>query len=345
MAAENHITLTVVVAGAPQTVTVNAHQMVAELMRKALHAAGIDGSDLAGWSLRSAAGGEAISPQVRIAEAGISAGATLFLDRDAGGGGEIAILASGEQGEAPPPVLVDPSLSEAKLARQLSDWEANRSVYEERGWLLLGHEELRVEVGFTARLPVGQFQDLVAVPLAARIGFENYDLWPPSVKLIDPLTRRWLQLPRVAALDFGNLDATGVPTNLFVGGHPQTGHVFFCVPGVREYHNHPEHSGEDWLLYRGEGFGTLVQICELLWRTVARTVTGLNFIAQRLAVGQVNSLNQAIELRQENVDELTAQAQAQVSQVFGQVPGELQSQLPAEIQAQLQDVLGQAKGG
>ena len=177
------------------------------------------------------------------------------------------------------------------------------------------------------------------MPLAVRFGFENYDLWPPSVALIDPITRRWLQIPRLAALDYTNQDAASAPANLFVGGHPATGHVFFCVPGVREYHTHPEHTGDDWLLHRCEGLGTLGQLCDLLWRLAVRPVTGLNFIAQRLAVGQLNSINQAIELRQENVDQLAAEAQAQMSQVFGQVPDELQAQLPAEIQAQRQDVI------
>jgi hypothetical protein len=276
MAAENKITLTVVVSGAPQSVTVNGHQKVAELMRKALHAAGIQNSDLTGWSLRFASGGEAISPEERIAEAGINVSATLFLDRDAGGGGEVAVPPADE---LTPPVLVDPAVSTAKLERALADWKANRSIYEERGWLLLGQEGLRVEVAFTVRLPIGPFQDLVAVPLAVRFGFENYDLWPPSVALIDPIGRRWLQISRLAALDFASQDGAGVPANLFVGGHPATGHVFFCVPGVREYHTHPEHTGDDWLLHRGEGLGTLGQICDLLWRLAIRPVTGLNFIA------------------------------------------------------------------
>jgi hypothetical protein len=341
---ENNVTLTVVVSGAPQSVRINLHQKVADLMREALREAGVGHGDLAGWSLRFASGGDAISPDARIAESGISAGETLFLDRDAGGGGQIAgqiaIPVPGEEDTpTPPPKLVDHSVSMVKLDRQLAHWEMSRTSYEERGWILLGREDLSVDVAFTARLPIGPFQDLVTVPLAVRIGFENYDLWAPSVKIIDPLTRRWLQIPRLAALDFTTKDATGTPANFFVNGHPRTGHVFLCVPGVREYHDHPEHSGDDWLRYRGDGYGTLASICELLWRSAARTVTGLNFTAQRLAVGQMNSLNQSIELRQEDVDQLLAQAQAQFSEIFAQVPGELQAQLPAELHDQLQGVV------
>ncbi|MFL5833350.1 MAG: putative metal-binding protein [Solirubrobacterales bacterium] len=336
MAAESNIALTVVVSGAPQHITINVHEKVAQLMRKALHQAGIDNSDLAGWNLRFAAGGDPIAPEARIGEAGIGAGATLFLSRDEGGGGEIAVPGPDID---PPPVLVDPTISTAKLARELEQWSENSATYQERGWLLLDHDELHVEVAFSVPLPVGPFQDLVSIPLAVRFGFENYDVWPPSVRLIDPISRRWLQVPRVAALDFTRTGEAGAPANLFIVAHPETGHVFFCKPGVREYHSHPEHSGDDWLLYRGEGFGTLAQLCDSLWRLAVRNVTGLNFISQRLAMGQLNSLNHAIELRQENVDQLTAEAQAQMSQVMGHVPPVVQNQLPPEIQAQIENAL------
>jgi hypothetical protein len=26
-----------------------------------------------------------------------------------------------------------------------------------------------------------------------------------------------------------------------------------CLPGIREYHNHPAHTGDPWLLHRGNG--------------------------------------------------------------------------------------------
>jgi hypothetical protein len=345
MTAETNIALTVVVSGAPQGLKINAHQKVAELMRKALHQAKIPGGDLAGWSLRFAEGGEAISPEARVAEAGVSAGATLFLDRDEGGGGEAVASAPVEQEEPAQPLLVDPEISARKLAREMEHWEENRPVYEQRGWLLLGHGDLFVDVAFTARLPIGPVPDLVAIPLAVRFGFDNYDVWAPSVRVIDPITRRWLEVPRVAALDFSNPDPAGLPLNLFVLGHPKTGRVFLCRRGVREYHNHPEHSGDDWLLYRAQGYGTLAALCDLLWRRAVRTVTGLNFIAQRISIGDGGALNQAVEIRQENAEELEVQARGQMPQVIGQVPLEIQEQLPPQIQAELQGFFNQADNG
>jgi hypothetical protein len=32
---------------------------------------------------------------------------------------------------------------------------------------------------------------------------------------------------------------------------------FLCLPGVREYHEHPAHSNDPWLGYRNSGEGTL----------------------------------------------------------------------------------------
>ena len=325
MAAESKITLTVVVSGTPHQVAINAHQKVSELMRKALQEARIHDVDLANWTLRFETG-QTISPAERIAEAGISASQTLFLDPAEGGGGEV-----GDADEPASPVLVDPVISAEKLKRQLDDWEANLEIYEGRGWAILGRGELHVDVSFSARLPVTPFSDLVATPLAVRIDFHNYDVWAPSVRIIDPITRRWLEYPRLRAPDFENAEG-GVPTDVFVNGHPETGHVFYCKPGVREYHTHPEHSGDDWLLYRGRGYGTLGQICESLWRLTTRTVTGLNVIAQRVELGGgTSSANQTIEIRQENIDELRAQFEPQGP---GGIPAEIQDQLRALLENQ-----------
>ena len=83
-------------------------------------------------------------------------------------------------------MLVDPTISSAKLDRQLDDWENNAELYRERGWILLDRDGLHVDVAFTARLPIGPVANLVAIPLAIRFCFENFDIWAPSVRVIDP---------------------------------------------------------------------------------------------------------------------------------------------------------------
>jgi hypothetical protein len=331
LAEAKKITVTVVVSGAPQEIAIGHNQAVERLIKEALKAAGIKHPNLAEWKLRSAAGGAVIDPEQKLEAAGIAAGATLFLDPDEGGGGQVAVVAPALPPEPPaPPVLVDPAVSLAKLGRQLADWEANREAYRERGWVLLGRDGLQVDVGFCARLPITAANDLVAIPLAVRFNFSNYDVWAPSVRVIDPITRRWMVEPRVQAIDFAaGPDPSGVYLNLFVGAHPETKRVFFCKRGVREYHSHPEHSGDDWLLYRGQGHGTLGGLCELLWRLSARTVSGLNTATERFRVGEGTvALNQVLELRQQDADELAAQAQQMIA--GPQLPPELLAQLAAQ---------------
>lgn len=39
---------------------------------------------------------------------------------------------------------------------------------------------------------------------------------------------------------------------------------FLCLAGVREYHEHPAHSGDVWELHRTEGAGRLVRLLEIV---------------------------------------------------------------------------------
>jgi Predicted metal binding domain/Protein of Unknown function (DUF2604) len=340
MAGPHKITITVVVSGARVDVTANVHQKVAHLIHEALKEAGIPHPKVEDWTLRFADGGGAIDPDLKIEKAGITDGATLFLDPDEGGGGEAAVTFNPAQTEPPPPpLLVDPAVSAAKLERQLADWAANSEVYRTRGWYLLGHEDLEVDIAFTARLPIAPGNDLVVIPLAIKLGFHNYDVWPPSLRVIDPISRRWLELPRVRAIDFDATDDAGAPLDLFINHHPDTGHVFLCKPGTREYHTHFEHSGDDWLLYRDQGFGTIGRLSDLLWRTAVCTIAGLNFGAQRPPFGEaiegiVPGLG--IEIRQEKPQDPAPQQMGQPIPIQ-QLPQEMLAQLPPQIQALVSD--------
>ena len=336
MAGPDKITLTVVVSGARLSLTEGTDQKVAHLIRQALKEAGIPHPKVEDWTLRFADGGAAIDPDLHIKEAGITDGATLFLDPDEGGGGEVAVTLGSAQAEPqPPPVLVDPNVSAKKLQRQIDDWQANADVYRERGWQLLDRDGLDVDIAFTARLPVGPANNLVVIPLAIRLGFHNFDIWPPSLRVIDPLTRRSLELPRVRAIDFND---AGAPLDLFIDRHPDTGRVFLCKPGTLEYHTHFEHSGDDWLLYRDQGFGTIGRLCDLLWRTAVRTIAGVNFVARRASPAELAQTNMAIEIRQENPAANPEQVPAQIP--LDQLPPQMLAQFPPQIQALISGAQG-----
>jgi hypothetical protein len=63
---------------------------------------------------------------------------------------------------------------------------------------------------------------------------------------------------------------------------------FLCLPGTREYHDHPGHSGDAWELHRPAGAGRLVRILEIIDTYGVRPISGYNVAL----VPQVNGLAQ-----------------------------------------------------
>jgi hypothetical protein len=194
------------------------------------------------------------------------------------------------------PILVPPEISQAKLDRELAQWHANSEAYRRRGWLLLSAVGLQVEVAFLANVPIG-VNALSVVTVATRFNYDNYDLWPPSLTFVDPRTGE-AATPVVGAIEVLGTEARNA---LLV--HPMTGQPFLCVPGVREYHSHPQHTGDDWLLHRGHGAGRLAVVCDTIWRRMVRNVLGLQVSVQFLpgARSQVNAV-----LAQGDIDALSA---------------------------------------
>lgn len=173
-------------------------------------------------------------------------------------------------------IVVDPEVTRLKLERELELWRENEDTYRRRGWVLLGRHELEVDIGFLGRLPVGA-QQIPAMTACVRIDFTNFDLWPPSVEFIEPLTGEHAP-PPVQAL----VETDEGPRDLVVHSHPDTDRPFFCVPGIRQYHEHPQHSGDSWLLHRGSGEGSLATICDRIWRAMARNLLGIHVELQTL---------------------------------------------------------------
>jgi hypothetical protein len=169
------------------------------------------------------------------------------------------------------------AVSRAKLAAELADWEANAAIYTRRGWLLLDRGPLHVEVAFLATVPLVGVYSIPVITACVRLDYCNYDLWPPSLTFIDPRTREPAN-PAVRAPAVGPAGAR----DALVDGHPDTGRPFLCLPGIREYHNHPQHTGDDWLLHRSTGAGRLAVICERIWQRMARNVVGLRVAVQAL---------------------------------------------------------------
>src|SRR5205807_9877716 len=119
--------------------------------------------------------------------------------------------------------------------------------------------------------------------------YTNYDASPPSVRLVDPFTRipylhkelptqlnRRVQGPPVALPEGfpGNVQLMGAQA--LMGAHKPDDVPFLCLAGVREYHEHPAHSGDTWELHRAGGAGKLVRILEIISRYGVEPVRGFS---------------------------------------------------------------------
>jgi hypothetical protein len=173
--------------------------------------------------------------------------------------------------------LVDLRVTRRKFERELAHWRAH-APHQERGWLLLDCDPQvpSVEIAFLAPIAISS-GFLPAAACAIRLTYENYDLWPPSLTFIDALTRQ-PTMPHVRAYQPGPQG----PRDAVVNGHPHTGLPFLCLRGIREYHWHPQHSGDDWLLYRSVGEGTMTTICDRVWQFMVQNIVGLNVVIQAL---------------------------------------------------------------
>jgi hypothetical protein len=88
---------------------------------------------------------------------------------------------------------------------------------------------------------------LSARAVGLRMSLEDYDIRPPSISLHDAVS--WEPLA-FAAIPEALHDDVGQAYKVVHDKHPLTDRPFVCMRGVREYHEHPQHTGDDWMLYR-----------------------------------------------------------------------------------------------
>ncbi|HZF93888.1 MAG TPA: putative metal-binding protein [Allosphingosinicella sp.] len=173
--------------------------------------------------------------------------------------------------------VVDPKVSKAKFDREVDQFRRLGAMHLQRGWWLMSAEFPVVEIGFVTpgmRPP--------ALILCARIDFTNYDLWAPSVQFVDPFTKQALGLDAIVA-PFLRLGPDG-PQRI-LQGHPGRP-AFLCLPGTREYHDHPAHSGDSWLLRRGQGEGGLLFVADKISTYGSEPIRGWH-VEMRPAIEQV----------------------------------------------------------
>lgn len=144
---------------------------------------------------------------------------------------------------------------------------------------------------------------LPTVVTTIKLDYSDYDFEPPSLTFIDLLSGQ-PTMPHTRAI----LATEEGPRDVLINRHPLTGLPFLCFPGIREYHTHPQHSGDRWELHRQQGGGSLTTICDRVWRTMARNVLGLQAVVTVLRADAPSQLD--LHVAQGDVDALEAQVSA-----------------------------------
>ncbi len=171
--------------------------------------------------------------------------------------------------------FVDPRVSRAKFDREITEYHDLESDYRRRGWLLVRAEYPSVLVVLAAPQLAPP-----AVVTGVEFDYSNYDLQPPSVRLVDPFTGKPYKAKELPTHLKRSVEASGPPVpglQLPLGvqarliaqqplmqwyGPEDT--PFLCLAGVREYHEHPGHSGDAWELHRRTGAGRFVRLLETI---------------------------------------------------------------------------------
>jgi len=181
---------------------------------------------------------------------------------------------------------LDPEVSRLKFESEVGRLAEQRVALEARGIFLLGTPTFPiVELMFVPRTPlkvafqppqtgtivlppgsialaVAEVPSLAARAFKAHFELTDYDLRAPSLEFKDPWTDEPLSFNTMfRAVEY---EKERKAHTVLLDNHPLTHKPFLCIRGIREYHEHPQHSGDDWLLYRGQ-MGVFSAVMSL-WR-------------------------------------------------------------------------------
>ena len=201
--------------------------------------------------------------------------------------------------------FVEPKVSRRKFEREIREYRRNEDEYIKRGWLL-------VEASFPCVLVVLCATKVKppAVITGVSFDFTNYDTLPPSVRLVNPFTgdpyksselptflKRQVVGPPVDGFQLppGIVPPGGIPLRVItqqalMQSYGPDDIPFLCVAGVREYHEHPAHSGDAWELHRASGAGRLIRLLEVIDTYGVRPISGYNVELVPRVVGFIQSV-------------------------------------------------------
>jgi hypothetical protein len=171
--------------------------------------------------------------------------------------------------------FVDPQVSRAKFDREIAEYHDLGSDYRRRGWLLV-----RAEFPWILVVLAAPQLKPPAIVTGVAFDYTNYDMRPPSVRLVDPFTGNPYKAKELPTHLKRSVESAGPPMPglqlplgaeaRFVAQQPlmqwygPDDTPFLCIAGVREYHDHPGHSGDAWELHRRSGAGRFVRLLETI---------------------------------------------------------------------------------
>jgi len=170
--------------------------------------------------------------------------------------------------------FVDPAVSRKKFNREIREFRAHADDYRRRGWFLV-HAKFPVALVILA---TGKTQP-VSIPFGLRLEYSNYDAVPPSLRLVHPISGqpyKLNELPTPLPRRLRGGDGEQMTVQALMQAHREDATPFLCIPGVREYHDHPAHSGDAWELHRGGGAGRLVRLVEVVSTYGIDPIVGFN---------------------------------------------------------------------
>lgn len=191
----------------------------------------------------------------------------------------------------------DPKVSRAKFDREIREFNALAVDYRRKGWFLLEAEFPRVLV-----LLAAPHLKPPAVVTGVAFDYTDYDLRPPSVRMVDPFTGEpykasALPISLIRGIQNQVIPVAGVdlPPGMdlpqlvqlqpLMQSYDPEEIPFLCLAGVREYHDHPGHSGDAWELHRPNGEGRLVRLLDVIDNYGLRALTGYRLEVQAKIVG------------------------------------------------------------
>lgn len=183
---------------------------------------------------------------------------------------------------------VDPVVSQAKFEREIADFRSLEADYHARGWFLV-----KAQWPVAVVVLASKKTSPPTIVTAVQFNYTNYDVEPPSIRLIDPFSGRSLVFkelptrlpqtilgPEVVMPDGTKMQSSRVQ-DLMQAYSPED-LPFLCVAGVKEYHDHPGHSGDHWEIHRIAGGGRLVRLLGVISKYGLEPVTdlGVNLVPQ-----------------------------------------------------------------